>query len=67
LSTLVGAVEARCVGSTVTILSWDLLPLLQLGQVDPGPGAEARITVVDVLLLEIGVTVGCVGGEPAVV
>ena len=67
LSTLVGTVVAQCVGNTVTILSWELLPGLQLGQVDPGPGAEARITVVDVLLLEIGVTVGCVGGDPAVV
>jgi eukaryotic-like serine/threonine-protein kinase len=58
-----GTVVARCVGPTVTLVSWTPLPGFDATDVDRGPADEVGLVFAG-LLSEVHVTVRCVKGEP---
>jgi hypothetical protein len=58
-----GSVVARCVGSTVSIVSASPLAGYSVGDLDRGPGTEAGVTF-NALVTKVRVAVHCASGVP---
>jgi eukaryotic-like serine/threonine-protein kinase len=58
LDTIAGTLTARCVGSTASLLDWDPLLGILVGDVRRGPAREVGLEF-HALLFDVGVTVHC--------
>jgi eukaryotic-like serine/threonine-protein kinase len=58
LDTIAGTLTARCVGSTASLVSWDALLGILVGDIDRGPAREVGLEF-HALLFDLDVTVHC--------